>query len=140
VVLVGLTIVECCEVELLMQLLRHRLLHAVIADPHGRDRMPVLVGCILLSDRWHHLWWYHAAQGVKCHHLLLLIGVVVLDNAPESSRLQLHFHQERPIEVTGLGEGRVASPTTYLTNYPLYHDSIFGGVIDLLPRHLHNKD
>jgi hypothetical protein len=73
----------------------------------------------------------------------MLIGVTVLDDALESPRLQLHLHQERPIGVIGLGEGRVATPAVNLTNHPLDHNSVFGGVIvtgSLASRHRHNKD
>jgi hypothetical protein len=87
---------------------------------------------------------YRAAQGVKRHHLILLIGAAVLDDAPESSYLQLHLYQECPIRVISVGEGRVASSPSsraaYLTNHPLDHDSVFGGVVGLLPYHLHNKE
>jgi hypothetical protein len=69
-----------------------------------------------------------------------LIGAAILDYTPENMCLQLHLHQERPIAIIGLGEGRVASPAAYLTNHPLDYDSIFGGVIGLLPHHIHNKD
>jgi hypothetical protein len=70
----------------------------------------------------------------------MLIGAAIFDDALDGMRLQLHLHQEHPTEVIGLGEGRVASPRTYLTNHPLDHDSFFGGVFGLLPRHLLNKD
>jgi hypothetical protein len=72
-----------------------------------------------------------------------LIGAAVLDDALESLRLQLHLHQEHPIGVIGLGEGRVATPTANLMNHPLDHNSVFGGVIvagSLASHHLHNKD
>jgi hypothetical protein len=77
---------------------------------HGRDHILDLLGRILLGDRRHLFRWYRTTQGVKRHYLLL-IGATVLNDALESPRLQLHLHQERPIGVTGLGEGRVASPT-----------------------------
>jgi hypothetical protein len=67
---------------------------------------------------------------------------VALDTS-ESPRLQLHLHQERPIGVIGLSEGRVATPAANLTNHHLDHNSIFGGVVvagSLATRHLHNKD
>jgi hypothetical protein len=112
----------------------------VVVDPNDRDCVLGLLGGILLGDRWHHLWWYRAAQGVKQHDLLLLIDVVVVDDAPESPRLQLHLHRECSIRVIGLGESRVSSPTTYLMNHPLDHDSVFVGVIGHLSHHLHNKD
>jgi hypothetical protein len=98
IVLDGLTIVKRGEVKLLTQLLRRRLLHTVIADPHGHDRVLGLLGR-LLGDRQYHLQWYRAVQCVKHHHLLLLIGGTILDDAPKSPRLQLHLHQERIIEV-----------------------------------------
>jgi hypothetical protein len=72
-----------------------------------------------------------------------LIGGAILDDDLESPRLQLHLHQERPIGVIYLGEGRVATPTANLMNHPLDHNSIFGGVIvtrSLSSRHLHNKN
>jgi hypothetical protein len=72
-----------------------------------------------------------------------LIGAAILDDASGSPWLQLHLHQEHPIRVIGLGEGRVATPSANLTNHPLDHNSIFGGVIvaeSLASRHLHNKD
>jgi hypothetical protein len=72
-----------------------------------------------------------------------LIGAAVLDDALESLRLQLHLHQEHPIGVIGLGEGRVATPAANLMNHPLDHNSVFGGVIvagSLASHHLHNKD
>jgi hypothetical protein len=80
---------------------------------------------------------------IKHHHLLLLIGAAVLDDALESPRLQLHLHQECPTRVISLGEGRVATPASNLRNHPLDHNSICGGVIivgSLASRHLHNKD
>jgi hypothetical protein len=55
----------------------------------------------------------------------------------------IHLHQERPIEVIGLGEGRVATPAANLTNHPLDHNFIFRGVIvagSLASHHRHNKD
>jgi hypothetical protein len=64
----------------------------------------------------------------------------ILDDALESSRLQPYLPQKHPIRVIDLGEGKVASPTGYLTNHPLNRDSVFGGVVGLLPRHLHKKD
>jgi hypothetical protein len=70
-----------------------------------------------------------------------LIGAAVLDDAPESPLLQLHLH--RSIGVIGLGEGRIATPTANLTNDPLDHIFIFGGVIvtgSLASRHPCNKD
>jgi hypothetical protein len=55
--------------------------------------------------------------------------------------LQLHLNLESSIDVIGLGVGRVATPTAYVTNLPRDHDSIFCGVVvDLLPHHLHNRD
>jgi hypothetical protein len=72
-----------------------------------------------------------------------LIGVAVLDEAPEGPRLQLHLHQERSIRVIGLDEGKVATPAANLMNQPLDHNSVFGGVVvagSLVSRHLHNKD
>jgi hypothetical protein len=140
VVLNGLTAVKCGEVELPTQLLHHHILHAVVVDPHGRNHISGLLGRILLNNHQHHLRWYRAAQGVKCYHILLLIGAAILDDTPESSRLQLHLHQERPVRVIGLDEGRIASSTAYLTNHPLDYKSIFGGGVGLLPHHLHNKD
>jgi hypothetical protein len=91
VVLDGLIVIECGEVELPMQLLHHHLLHAVIADLHGRDCVPGLLGRLLLSDRQHHLQWYHATQCIKRHHLLLLIGAAILDDAPESHAFNFTF-------------------------------------------------
>jgi hypothetical protein len=117
-----------------------RLVHAIIADPHGHDRVPCRLGRFLLGECQHHFQWYCAAEGVKRHHLLILIGAAILDDALESLRLQLHPNHECPIGVTGLGVGRIATPTTYLTNHPVDHDSIEGVVVDLLPHHLHNKD
>jgi hypothetical protein len=117
-----------------------RLLHAIIGDPHGRDRVLDLLGRFLLSECRHHFRWYRAAEGVKHHHLLL-IGAAILDDALENSCFQLHINHERPIRVIGLGVGRVATLTAHLTNHPLDHDSIFGGVVvDLLRLHDHNKD
>jgi hypothetical protein len=55
VVLDGLTIIELGKVKLLMQLPCHRLLHAIIADPYGCDRVLGLLGRILLGDHRHHL-------------------------------------------------------------------------------------
>jgi hypothetical protein len=127
----------------LSQLLRHRLLHVVIADPHGHDRVLGLLGRLLLGNRRHHLRWYRAAQCINHHHLLLLIGPAVLDDASESPCLQLYHHQECSIGVIGLDEGRVATPAANLMNHPLDHNSVFGGVVvasAIASRHLHNKD
>jgi hypothetical protein len=88
-----------------MQLLHHHLLHAIIASLHGRDRVLGLLHRFLLNDRRHHLRWCHTAQGVKRHHLFMLIDATVLDDASESPRLQLHFHQKCSIRVIGLYEG-----------------------------------
>jgi hypothetical protein len=121
--------------------MRCRLLHAIIANPLGCDHVLGLLSRFLHSECRHHIQWYHASEGVKRHHLLLLISTTILNDALESPRLQLHLNHERPIRVIGLGVGRVATPTAYLTNHPLDHDSIFGGVVvDLLSRHLHNRD
>jgi hypothetical protein len=57
--------------------------------------------------------WYCATQDVKRHHLVLLIGATILDDAPENPRVQLHLHQERPIKVIGIGEGRIATCTVF---------------------------
>jgi hypothetical protein len=79
----------------------------------------------------------------ECHHLLQLISAAIPDDAPESPRLQIHLHQEHPIRVIGLGEGMVATLVVNLTNHPLDHNSVFGGVIvvgSLASRHRHNKD
>jgi hypothetical protein len=83
-----------------------------------------------------------AAQCIKRHHLLLLISTAILNDSPESPRLQLHLHQECPIRVICLGVGRVATPTANLTNHALGHNSIFGGVVvtgSLASRHRPNK-
>jgi hypothetical protein len=127
-----------------MSLMCCHLLHAITADPHGRDRVLGLLVCFLPGECCHQFWWYRALQGIKLYHLLLLIGATILDDTLESSQLQLHLlhlNQKCPIGVIGLGVGMVATPTPYLTNHPLDHDTIFGGVVvDLLPCHLHNKD
>jgi hypothetical protein len=138
VVLDGLTVVECGDVELLTQLLRRCLLHAVIAEPIGRDRVSGLLGR-LLNDCRHHLQWYRATQCVKHHHLLLLISPAVLDDTPEGPRI--HLHQERPILIIDLGEGRVVTFIANLMNHSLDHNTVFRGVIvgSLASRHLHNK-
>jgi hypothetical protein len=118
VVLDNLTIIECGEVELLMQPL---------------TPMVVIVSQASLSVSFLAIRWYCAAQGVKCHHLLLLIGTVILDDAPKSPHFQLHLQQERPIRVIGLSKSRVATSAAYLMYHPLYHDPIFGGIVGLLP-------
>jgi hypothetical protein len=72
-----------------------------------------------------------------------LIGTTILDDALESLRLHLHLHQECPIGVISLGDGRVATPAANLMNHPMDHNSVFGGVIvadALASCHLHNKD
>jgi hypothetical protein len=113
-------------------------LHATIADLHVRNHVLGLLGHFLLGECQDHIRWYRVVEGVKRHHLLLLIGAAILDDALESSCLQLHLNHERPITVISLGVGRVATPTADLTNLPLNHDSIFGGVVvDLLSHHLH---
>jgi hypothetical protein len=143
VVLDGLTVIERGELKLSTQLLRRRLLYAIITDPHGHDCVPGLLGRLLLGDRQHLLQWYNTAQCIKHHHLLLLIGAAVLDDAPESPRLQLHLHHECPIRIIDLGEGMLATRAVNLTNHPLYHNSIFESVIitgSLSSRHLHDKD
>jgi hypothetical protein len=137
----SLTVIEHGGIKLLIQLMRCCRLHAITTNPHGHDRVLSLLVNFLLGKCWHHFRWYRATQGIKRHHLLLLIGATILDDALESPRLQLHLNQRCLIRVIGLGVGMVATPTAYLTNHPLDHDSIFGGVVvDLLPRHLHNKD
>jgi hypothetical protein len=74
VILDDLTVIERGEVELPTQLLCRRLLHEVVTDSQGRDRVPNLLGHFLLGDYQHHLWWYHATQGIKHHYLLRLVG------------------------------------------------------------------
>jgi hypothetical protein len=70
----------------------------------------------------------------------MLISDVILVDTLEHPRLQLYLHRERSIRVIGLGEDMVATPAAYLMNYPMDHDSIFRGVINLFLRHLLNKD
>jgi hypothetical protein len=143
IVIDGLPVLKCGEVVLTTELLCRRLLHTVIADPHGRNHVLGLLVRLLLGDHRYLLRWYHTAQCVNRHHLLLLIGAIVLDDAPESSHLQLHLHQGCPIGVIGLGEARVATPTINLMNYPLDYNSVFGGVViarSLASCHFHNKD
>jgi hypothetical protein len=110
----------------------------IITDPHGRDHILCLLGRFCLSDHQHHLWWYDTAQGVKHHHLILLISMAIFDDASESSRLQLHIHLKRPIGVIDLSDDSVATSTAHLTNHLLDHHSVFGDVVvGFLPRHFH---
>jgi hypothetical protein len=124
-----------------MHLMHCRHLHAITADPRGHDRVLGLIVRFLLGECRRQFRWYCDTQGIKRHYHLFLIGATILDDALESPHLRLHINQKRSIRVIGLGVGMVATPTAYLTNHPLDHDTIFGGVVvDLLPCHLHNKD
>jgi hypothetical protein len=76
------------------------------------------LGHVFARHRGHHLWWNRASQHIECHHVLV-VAAARLNHRPETPGLELHLHEQRPVEVIRLGEGGVATPSSHLTNHPL---------------------
>ena len=120
-VLNRLPLLEGHRVELLPQVLSRRLPYAVIADPHGGDSLPGLLGCFLVYDQWPHFWLHDAAKRIECLHVFMGFDAPFLNGSPEQLGSELDLHEHRLVGVVGLGEHWESGVGAHLTNHPLDH-------------------
>lgn len=84
---------------------RRRFPHALIANAHGLDRLPSILGHRFGRKGGHHLLGNSRADGLQRGAVVVVVVVVAgaeLDDVREVARPQLQFHQQRPYVVVRL--------------------------------------
>jgi hypothetical protein len=92
---------------LLVKCLQRGLTDAVATDACGSDGVPGLLGSPLLGKRELHLRRDCSNEGIQRASILVVVDVAIPNCFPHVPHLEPYPHHRDPLDVVGLGEGRL---------------------------------
>jgi hypothetical protein len=118
-----LTILELECVKLPSEHACPHLAHTLDADVVHVQRVPRVVGCRLVRDGPHQLWWENFSEHLECHAIFSVVGRADAHGEPQAPFLQHDPHEWHLIVVVGLRKRWERPATTDLLRHATNDES-----------------